>query len=161
MRQLVLKAGVRAPRILGGLLQLRGEVVEHMVRVRSCACGPARAILRMRSGGSLRRARRPFTVPERSIVRDPDDGPALMHLVLRTTSIDELPQLVNVLRGDMSIIGPRPHAVAPDDEYGKIIANYAFRHHVKPGIAGWAHVHGYRGETPHLDLMEKRVALDL
>ncbi|RAI42230.1 undecaprenyl-phosphate glucose phosphotransferase [Rhodoplanes roseus] len=81
--------------------------------------------------------------------------------LLRRTSIDELPQLFNVLRGEMSIVGPRPHAVAHDDEYGKIIANYAFRHHVKPGMTGWAQVHGYRGETAQLHLMEKRVALDL
>ena len=58
--------------------------------------------------------------------------------LLRATSIDELPQLLNVLFGDMSVVGPRPHAVAHDDEYTKAIANYAFRHHVKPGITGWA-----------------------
>lgn len=81
--------------------------------------------------------------------------------VLRQTSIDELPQLLNVLQGHMSIVGPRPHALVHDYEYGSMIANYAFRHHVKPGITGWAQVHGYRGETPRLELMERRVALDL
>ncbi|MBK5960240.1 undecaprenyl-phosphate glucose phosphotransferase [Rhodoplanes elegans] len=80
---------------------------------------------------------------------------------LRRTSIDELPQLFNVLRGDMSIVGPRPHAIAHDDEYSKIIGKYAYRHHVKPGITGWAQVNGYRGETPHVSLMEKRVSLDI
>jgi Undecaprenyl-phosphate glucose phosphotransferase len=80
---------------------------------------------------------------------------------LRTTSIDELPQLLNVLQGHMSIVGPRPHALIHDHEYGMMIANYAFRHHVKPGITGWAQVQGYRGGTPRLELMERRIALDL
>ena len=80
---------------------------------------------------------------------------------LRATSIDELPQLVNVLRGEMSLVGPRPHAVAHDDEYSKLIANYAFRHHVKPGITGWAQTSGFRGQTERLELMERRIDLDL
>lgn len=80
---------------------------------------------------------------------------------LRQSSIDELPQLINVLQGHMSIVGPRPHALVHDYEYGSMIANYAFRHHVKPGITGWAQVHGYRGGTPRLELMERRVVLDL
>jgi Undecaprenyl-phosphate glucose phosphotransferase len=81
--------------------------------------------------------------------------------LLRITSIDELPQLINVLRGEMSLVGPRPHAVAHDDEYGRSIGKYAFRHHVKPGITGWAQVNGFRGETPELDLMRERINLDL
>ena len=81
--------------------------------------------------------------------------------LLRATSIDELPQLVNVLRGEMSLVGPRPHAIAHDDEYGRSIGKYAFRHHVKPGITGWAQVHGFRGGTPELDWMKKRIELDL
>jgi Undecaprenyl-phosphate glucose phosphotransferase len=81
--------------------------------------------------------------------------------VLRRSSADELPQLFNVLNGEMSLVGPRPHAVAHDDEYGSLIPNYAFRHHVKPGITGWAQVNGARGETDHLELMERRIDLDL
>ncbi|SFP81581.1 undecaprenyl-phosphate galactose phosphotransferase/putative colanic acid biosysnthesis UDP-glucose lipid carrier transferase [Bradyrhizobium sp. Ghvi] len=80
---------------------------------------------------------------------------------LRKTSIDELPQLFNVLKGDMSLVGPRPHAAAHNSEYEQIIGNYAFRHHVKPGITGWAQVNGYRGETQSLQLMEKRIEYDL
>ncbi|WP_407117233.1 undecaprenyl-phosphate glucose phosphotransferase [Bradyrhizobium sp. LMG 9283] len=80
---------------------------------------------------------------------------------LRKTSIDELPQLLNVLKGDMSLVGPRPHAAAHNTEYEQIIGNYAFRHHVKPGITGWAQVNGYRGETRTLELMQKRVEYDL
>lgn len=80
---------------------------------------------------------------------------------LRKTSIDELPQILNVLKGEMSLVGPRPHAAAHNTEYEQIIGNYAFRHHVKPGITGWAQVNGYRGETRTLDLMQKRVEYDL
>ena len=79
---------------------------------------------------------------------------------LRRTSIDELPQLINVLRGEMSIVGPRPHAVAHDNECSRLIENYALRHHVKPGITGWAQVHGLRGQT-NWRSMQERVELDL
>jgi exopolysaccharide biosynthesis polyprenyl glycosylphosphotransferase len=80
---------------------------------------------------------------------------------LRRSSVDELPQLLNVLRGDMSFVGPRPHALAHDMEYTNLIANYGRRHRVKPGITGWAQVNGYRGETAELTLMQRRVELDL
>ena len=59
---------------------------------------------------------------------------------LRSTSIDEVPQLLNVLRGEMSLVGPRPHALAHDDHFGNLLSAYAFRHHVKPGITGWAQI---------------------
>jgi undecaprenyl-phosphate galactose phosphotransferase/putative colanic acid biosynthesis UDP-glucose lipid carrier transferase len=81
--------------------------------------------------------------------------------LLRSSSIDELPQLINVLLGDMSLIGPRPHALAHDTHFMEIVANYAFRQHVKPGITGWAQVHGARGATPSLDTITKRVDLDI
>jgi undecaprenyl-phosphate galactose phosphotransferase/putative colanic acid biosynthesis UDP-glucose lipid carrier transferase len=81
--------------------------------------------------------------------------------LLRSSSIDELPQLFNVLTGKMSIVGPRPHALAHDVEYKAVIAEYASRYHVKPGITGWAQVNGYRGETRDLELMEERIKHDL
>jgi undecaprenyl-phosphate galactose phosphotransferase/putative colanic acid biosynthesis UDP-glucose lipid carrier transferase len=81
--------------------------------------------------------------------------------ILRATSIDELPQLLNVLRGQMSLVGPRPHAVAHDDGYTKVIARYALRQHVKPGLTGWAQVHGFRGEAVEIELIERRVECDL
>ncbi|WP_349367896.1 exopolysaccharide biosynthesis polyprenyl glycosylphosphotransferase [Salinarimonas sp.] len=80
---------------------------------------------------------------------------------LRRTSVDELPQLFNVLRGEMSLVGPRPHALAHDDFYGRVIETYAARHKVKPGITGWAQVNGCRGRTPEVRDMEARVARDL
>ena len=81
--------------------------------------------------------------------------------LLRRSSIDELPQLFNVLKGDMSLVGPRPHAVAHNDEYGASIANYAYRHHVKPGITGWAQINGFRGETTRIESMMERIEADL
>lgn len=80
---------------------------------------------------------------------------------LRKTSLDELPQFINVLRGEMSIVGPRPHAIAHNEEYRKIISGYMLRHKVKPGITGWAQINGWRGETDTLDKMEKRIEYDL
>ncbi len=80
---------------------------------------------------------------------------------LRRTSIDELPQLLNVLDGSMSLIGPRPHAVAHDNQFDKIVRNYAFRRRVKPGLTGWAQIHGCRGPTPTAASIEKRVEYDL
>lgn len=80
---------------------------------------------------------------------------------LRKTSLDELPQFINVLQGRMSIVGPRPHANAHNEMYRKIIRGYMVRHKVKPGITGWAQVNGFRGETDTVDKMENRVAYDL
>lgn len=80
---------------------------------------------------------------------------------LRRTSLDELPQFVNVLKGEMSIVGPRPHAVIHNEEYRKRIDGYMLRHKVKPGITGWAQVNGWRGETDTLEKMEKRIEFDL
>jgi Undecaprenyl-phosphate glucose phosphotransferase len=80
---------------------------------------------------------------------------------LRRTSLDELPQFWNVIRGEMSVVGPRPHAIAHNTYYGKLIEKYANRHRVKPGITGWAQVHGFRGETTDPDMMAKRVGYDL
>ncbi len=80
---------------------------------------------------------------------------------IRRTSIDELPQLVNVLRGEMSLVGPRPHALMHDDELGEQLASYAHRQRIKPGITGWAQVNGYRGETSTFEQVEGRTRHDL
>ncbi len=80
---------------------------------------------------------------------------------LRKTSLDELPQFLNVLQGRMSIVGPRPHAVAHNEMYRKLIKGYMVRHKVKPGITGWAQVNGHRGETTQLEKMEARIEFDL
>lgn len=80
---------------------------------------------------------------------------------MRKTSLDELPQFINVLQGRMSIVGPRPHAIAHNELYRKVINGYMIRHKVKPGITGWAQVCGYRGETETLDKMQARIDHDL
>jgi putative colanic acid biosynthesis UDP-glucose lipid carrier transferase len=80
---------------------------------------------------------------------------------LRRSSLDELPQFLQVLTGEMSIVGPRPHAVAHNETYRALIKGYMLRHKVRPGITGWAQVNGYRGETDTLDKMENRIKYDL
>lgn len=110
----------------------------------------------------------------RSMRWDPDDDPdqsnqtkrndpriTRIGAFLRQTSLDELPQLINVLVGDMSLVGPRPHAVAHNEEYAQTIDKYLVRHKVKPGITGWAQVNGLRGETRSPELMRRRVQYDL
>jgi len=80
---------------------------------------------------------------------------------LRRTSLDELPQFINVLQGRMSIVGPRPHALVHNEHYKELVPGYMLRHKVKPGITGWAQINGFRGETDTLDKMQKRVEYDL
>jgi Undecaprenyl-phosphate glucose phosphotransferase len=116
---------------------------------------------------------RPFRIYKFRTMSTLDDGPVVVqatkndkritHLggLLRKLSIDEVPQLLNVLRGEMSLVGPRPHALAHDNEYDRLIATYAIRHKMKPGITGWAQVNGFRGETPEIGMMKQRVESDL
>ncbi|MCX4161550.1 MULTISPECIES: undecaprenyl-phosphate glucose phosphotransferase [Paraburkholderia] len=80
---------------------------------------------------------------------------------LRRTSLDELPQFVNVLRGEMSVVGPRPHALEHDELYQKVVSGYIHRYRIKPGITGWAQVNGFRGETDRVEKMQGRVEHDL
>ena len=80
---------------------------------------------------------------------------------MRKTNIDELPQFWNVFKGDMSVVGPRPHMIKHTEDYSKLIDTYMLRHLVKPGITGWAQVNGYRGETKELWQMAKRVQYDV
>lgn len=82
-------------------------------------------------------------------------------LLMRHTNIDELPQFINVLKGNMSIVGPRPHMLAHTDYYFQLISDYMIRHYVKPGITGWAQTHGERGETKTVDDMKRRVEKDI
>lgn len=97
------------------------------------------------------------------IVQAQKNDPRLTKLgaFLRSTSLDELPQFINVLQGRMSIVGPRPHAVAHNELYRKLIRGYMLRHKVKPGITGWAQVNGLRGETKDLEKMRERIEFDL
>ncbi len=106
-------------------------------------------------------------------MRAMDDGPVVKQATkddpritpfgafIRRTSLDELPQFINVLQGSMSIVGPRPHAVAHNEQYRQIIKAYMVRHKVKPGITGWAQINGHRGETDTIEKMKARVEYDL
>jgi lipopolysaccharide/colanic/teichoic acid biosynthesis glycosyltransferase len=91
------------------------------------------------------------------------DDPRITRIgrLLRSTSIDELPQLVNVFIGQMSLVGPRPHAVSHDEELSRELASYAHRQRIKPGITGWAQVNGFRGETATRRAIEGRVEHDI
>ena len=80
---------------------------------------------------------------------------------LRRSNIDELPQFINVFKGDMSIVGPRPHMLAHTEIYARLIDKYMVRHFIKPGVTGWAQTHGFRGETKELSQMEGRVKADI
>lgn len=116
---------------------------------------------------------RPFTILKFRTMHVQEDGAVVVQARkydervtrigrwLRRTSFDELPQLFNVLRGDMSLIGPRPHALAHDEFYAKLIENYEIRQHVKPGLTGWAQVNGFRGETAAEEFMIRRIEHDL
>ena len=116
---------------------------------------------------------RPFRIIKFRTMRTLDDG-AVIHQAkrndprvtrvgfwLRRWNIDEFPQLFNVLKGDMSLVGPRPHALSHNQDYERRISLYARRHNVKPGITGWAQIHGLRGETDTEQKMLKRVEHDL
>ncbi len=102
-------------------------------------------------------------VPEAGTPQAQRGDPRVTRLgrILRRTSLDELPQLLNVLSGAMSLVGPRPHALAHNEQYAELIDDYLGRHRVQPGITGWAQVNGLRGETDTLDKMQRRVEFDL
>jgi putative colanic acid biosynthesis UDP-glucose lipid carrier transferase len=99
--------------------------------------------------------------PEIRQVSRHDERLTRLGAFLRRTSLDELPQFFNVLQGRMSIVGPRPHAVAHNELYRKMINGYMMRHKVKPGITGWAQVNGCRGETDTVEKMKRRIDYDL
>jgi putative colanic acid biosysnthesis UDP-glucose lipid carrier transferase len=102
----------------------------------------------MENGGQVKQASRD------------DDRITPLGRILRKTSLDELPQLFNVIGGSMSLVGPRPHASAHNEQYRSLIDGYMLRHKVKPGITGLAQVNGWRGETETLEKMERRVEFD-
>ena len=131
---------------------------------------PGPAIFRQKRGGLNGR---PFVIYKFRTMYVQEDGASIRHAkrndsrvtklgsVLRRTSLDELPQLLNVLRGDMSIVGPRPHALAHDQYYGAILPDYHGRCACKPGLTGLAQVRGYRGDIADIKDMKLRVACDL
>jgi putative colanic acid biosynthesis UDP-glucose lipid carrier transferase len=156
--------------ILGSLLLLMGLpfMLLIAVAVRLESRGPV--IFRQRRHGLDAKE---ITVYKFRTMRVLEDGPELRQAqlgdpritrvgaFLRRYSLDELPQLVNVLQGRMSLVGPRPHAIAHTNKYRKLISGYMIRHKVRPGITGWAQVNGLRGETDSIEKMKARVDYDL
>jgi putative colanic acid biosynthesis UDP-glucose lipid carrier transferase len=108
-----------------------------------------RSMTVMEDGGEIRQASRN------------DNRVTPLGAFLRSSSLDELPQFINVLQGRMSVVGPRPHAVAHNELYRKLIKSYMVRHKVRPGITGWAQVNGLRGETETVEKMRARIEYDL
>lgn len=150
------------------LLLLTPALVVAAVMIKLDSAGPV-FFLQHRYGFN----QKPFRILKFRTMRTLDDGPVIHQAKkddprvtrvgawLRRWNIDELPQLFNVIKGDMALVGPRPHALSHDREYERRIALYARRHNVKPGITGWAQIHGFRGETDTDDKMRKRVEHDL
>jgi len=176
-RDVVLYAGPAASRAkrfldiagsLFGLLLFLPFLSLIALAIRIESAGPV--IFRQRRGGLNGRS---FTIYKFRTMRTLDDGDVIQQAspgdpritplgaLLRRTSIDELPQLVNVLRGEMSLVGPRPHALAHDRFYGQLIPLYSQRLRTRPGLTGLAQVAGLRGETRDLDQMAERVKHDV
>jgi exopolysaccharide biosynthesis polyprenyl glycosylphosphotransferase len=131
----------------------RGPVLFRQSR--NGICGKSFEILKFRTMSVLENGDR--------VVQARENDPRVTRVgrFMRRYSLDELPQLFNVLKGEMSLVGPRPHARAHDAYYAGLIRDYCYRHAVKPGMTGWAQVHGSRGPTPALEVMTRRIDLDL
>jgi putative colanic acid biosynthesis UDP-glucose lipid carrier transferase len=151
-----------------GLLFLAPFLLLVVLLIRLESPGPALFRQRRKGRGGV-----PFVIYKFRTMRCLEDGPEIRQaergddratrfgLFLRRSSIDELPQLLNVLKGEMSLVGPRPHALAHDEFYGAVLEDYDARFLARPGISGLAQVSGLRGATPHIEWMAARVALDL
>jgi Undecaprenyl-phosphate glucose phosphotransferase len=156
--------------ILGAILLLLALPVMALVALAVRLDSPGPALFRQRRHGLNRRVIEVLKFRTMHVLEDGNDirqarhgDPRITRIgnFLRATSLDELPQLFNVLRGEMSLVGPRPHALVHDDHYGELVERYANRHQVKPGMTGWAQVRGFRGPTETNDKMQSRVEHDL
>ncbi len=168
LRQARLKRALDIFGALGGLIFLSPFLI--LVAMVICIESPGPAIFRQRRTGY---DGRPFVIYKFRSMRVQEDGATVRQAgkddsritrfgrFLRRSSVDELPQLLNVLKGEMSLVGPRPHALAHDDYYSAALPEYRFRFKTKPGLTGLAQVSGLRGETQALETMAARVAHDV
>ena len=156
--------------VLGGLIVVLIAPVLLLVALGVKLSSPGPVIFKQRRNGldgeeivvykfRSMRAQDNGAVVQQATKQDPRITP--FGAFMRRTSLDELPQFFNVLQGRMSIVGPRPHAVAHNEQYRQLIKAYMVRHKVKPGITGWAQIHGHRGETETIEKMQARVEYDL
>jgi Undecaprenyl-phosphate glucose phosphotransferase len=180
---------MRTLRLARGPLSLRNRALKRAFDVAAASCllavaapllalialaikldSPGPVLFRQRRRGFNQREFRVFKFRTMTVLDDGaqirqaqpgDERITRVGAILRRTNFDELPQLLNVLAGQMSLVGPRPHALAHDTEYSELIRIYANRHKVKPGITGWAQVNGLRGQTQRLEKMRQRVEHDL
>jgi putative colanic acid biosynthesis UDP-glucose lipid carrier transferase len=153
---------------LGGLIFLAPMLLIVAIAIKLESRGPV--IFRQRRTGF---DGKPFIIYKFRSMRAADDGDKVVQArkgdprvtrvgaLIRRTSIDELPQLMNILKGEMSLVGPRPHALAHDEYYGRRIPGYDLRFYAKPGLTGYAQVSGFRGETADPSLMARRIQFDL
>ncbi|MEM1200715.1 MAG: exopolysaccharide biosynthesis polyprenyl glycosylphosphotransferase [Pseudomonadota bacterium] len=165
---LLAKRGVDIVLASAGLLILTPVLALAALAIKLDSSGPV--LFTQRRHGLNRKIFKIFKLRSMSVMEDgaravqasrKDARVTRVGAFLRKTSIDELPQLLNVLRGDMSLVGPRPHPLSLDDQYAGELEIYSSRHKVKPGITGWAQIHGHRGPTDKPGLMQSRVQHDL
>jgi len=156
--------------VLAGLILILVSPLLLAIALGVKLTSPGPVIFKQRRYGLNEKEVRVWKFRSMTVCEDGDDVTQATHCdprvtrfgaFLRRTSLDELPQFFNVLQGRMSIVGPRPHPVALNEQYRKLIRGYMWRHKVKPGITGWAQVNGWRGETDTLDKMKTRVDYDL
>lgn len=167
-RGLVVKRGLDICLATAGLLVLAPMLAVVALAIKLDSPGPI--LFAQRRHGLNRKEFKIFKLRTMSVMEDgahavqaarKDARVTRVGAVLRKTSIDELPQLFNVLRGDMSLVGPRPHPLSLDNQYASELETYSSRHKVKPGITGWAQINGHRGPTDKPGLMQSRVQHDL
>lgn len=156
--------------VLASLILLLIAIPMMVIGVAVKATSPGPALFKQRRYGLHGAVVEVWKFRSMSVCEDGDDIPQAkrgdarvtkLGAFLRKTSLDELPQFINVLQGSMSVVGPRPHAVVHNEQYRSLIRGYMLRHKVKPGITGWAQVNGWRGETDSVEKMRKRVECDL
>ena len=161
----------RVEDVVLSLLVLAAAAVPMLVIAAAVKLGsPGPALFKQRRSGLDGRAITVWKFRTMTVQEDGDDVTLVVKgdprvtpigAFLRRTSLDELPQFLNVLGGDMSIVGPRPHAIAIAEGYRRLVPGYMLRHRVKPGITGWAQIHGWRGPTDRVEQIERRVQFDL
>ncbi len=157
--------------LLGGFIFILISPLLILIAVALIISGEKRILFKQKRSGFYGQT---FTVYKFRSMKKHEDSPGVvtqatnkdpritkLGAILRKLSLDELPQIINVLKGNMSLVGPRPHALEHDDHYTQVVESYIARYRMKPGMTGWAQVNGWRGETDTLNKMSKRIEYDI